>query len=366
MLLATAFLAAYGLYHVFAAHGYRFNFHFLMAPAGVEISEGYTLTVEGLHPTIKQFEPTDTNTQALIVALYNTLKIAIVGILASTVFGLLLAIGRISKNWLLRQSCFVLLEAIRNTPLLIQLVFWYFAVFLQFPAIADAVNVYGIVIASQNGVVIPSLAIGDISTAAVMALLFAVLCCMCALLVPHLRMYRKPMLCIGIAIGLASIVFGDTLRLELPLVDRFSTSGGTRFTPELVALFLGLSVNTAAYIAEAVRGAINALPKGQWEAAAALGLGYKTTLSTIVVPQVFRIVLPTLGNQYISLLKSTSFGIAIGYPDLFNVSGTLANQTGRTLESIVIVLVAYVLLSWLISACINVANRHLRYGGGVK
>jgi ABC-type amino acid transport system permease subunit len=128
-------------------------------------------------------------------------------------------------------------------------------------------------------------------------------------------------------------------------------------------LLLALIVNGAAYLAEIVRGAIEALPRGQWEAAAALGLSRAETIRQIILPQVFRIVLPSFGNQYISLTKSTSLGIAIGYPDLFNVYGTISNQTGRNLEGILIVMLIYLLLSWVISALVNFANARLVAAG---
>ncbi|TXM97080.1 amino acid ABC transporter permease [Methylobacterium sp. WL64] len=144
--------------------------------------------------------------------------------------------------------------------------------------------------------------------------------------------------------------------------DAVRREGGLPLSPELTALLLAIVVNSSAYVAEIVRGAIDALPKGQWEAAAALGLSRSSTLQEIVLPQVFRVVLPSLGNRYISLMKDTSLGIAIGYPDLFNVYGTVSNQTGRNLEGVLIVMVTYLVLSWLISSVVNLLNRRITGG----
>jgi ABC-type amino acid transport system permease subunit len=124
----------------------------------------------------------------------------------------------------------------------------------------------------------------------------------------------------------------------------------------MTALLLAIVVNSSAYVAEIVRGAIESLPKGQWEASASLGLSRSHTLRDIILPQVFRIVLPSLANRYISLTKDTSLGIAIGFPDLFNVYGTVSNQTGRNLEGVVIVMLTYLALSWIISGCVNGLN----------
>ena len=143
-------------------------------------------------------------------------------------------------------------------------------------------------------------------------------------------------------------------------------TGGYSLSPEIIALLLGLSIYTAAFLAEIVRVAINSIPKGQWEAAAALGLTRRATFRDVLIPQVARVVLPAFGNQYISLAKSTSLGIAIGFSDLFNVYGTVANQSGRSLEGMIVVMVSYLLVSWMISAAINTANKRLLKQGGVR
>jgi ABC-type amino acid transport system permease subunit len=167
---------------------------------------------------------------------------------------------------------------------------------------------------------------------------------------------RLILLAVAIAALIAAVFIGFPLGLDLPVATRFGARGGFAISPEMTALLLAIVVNSSAYVAEIVRGAIESLPKGQWEASASLGLSRSHTLRDIILPQVFRIVLPSLANRYISLTKDTSLGIAIGFPDLFNVYGTVSNQTGRNLEGVVIVMLTYLALSWIISACVNGIN----------
>jgi len=337
-----------------ARNGIAFDLGFLGSPAGFNISEGLTLTWQGL----RAVEADHSNVQALLAGLGNTLKAAVLAIVASTVVGTLLGIARLSHNALLRNLSFALVECVRNTPLLIQLVFWYFAVVLKLPALHEAAHGFGAVLASQQGIFLPKIAVDSAaSSVAISTFLLALLFTAAALL---WRRARK-VLSAGAAIAwLATLLLGFPLTLAAPKVDGFVVTAGMTFSPEFSAILLGLSLYTAAFIAEIVRGAMLALPKGQWEACAALGMSRSQSLRDVIVPQVFRIVLPALGNQYISLTKNTSLGIAIGYPDLFNVYGTVANQSGRALEGVMVAMLAYLLLSWLISALVNWQNRRGR------
>lgn len=164
----------------------------------------------------------------------------------------------------------------------------------------------------------------------------------------------------------AIMLLTGIIELDFPVASKFKASGGTSISPEMAALLLAIVFNSASYIAEIVRGSIDALPKGQWEASASLGLDRRSTVNDIILPQVFRVVLPSFGNQYISLTKNTALGIAIGYPDLFNVYGTIANQTGHSLEGIVIVMISYLILSWIISAVVGWADRRMARQGAMR
>lgn len=348
-----------------ARHGIRFSFSFLQDAAGFDISEGKTVVFDGgFWPGFLDFTSDRLIAQAFVTGIFNTIKVAILAILLSTVLGTLLGVGRLSTNWVIRNLSFWCVEFVRNTPLLIQLVFWYFAVVLHFPPIAAAAKFYGVVI-SQQGLYFPApvwqgdgslIAIGTV-TAFWVALL--------GLFLDR----KKPVrwICAGVAIVLAVVMFATgILGIDVPVTSRFQARGGTSMSPEMAALLLAIVVNSASYIAEIVRGAIDALPKGQWEAAASLSLTRRDTVNDIILPQVFRVVLPSFGNQYISLTKNTALGIAIGYPELFNIYGTIANQTGHSLEGIVIVMVSYLILSWAISAAVGWADRRMTKRGASR
>ena len=363
---ALVVLFALAIRQGLARHGIGFSFDYLWNSAGINLSEGLTLVAPHDWPQVEAFTSAYTNAQALVAGFSNTLKIAFLAIILSTVIGTMIGVGRLSTNWIIRQLCFGIVEFVRNTPLLIQLVFWYFAVVLQFPPLAAAAKLYGGIIASQQGVFLPAImASPNASLASVAAFIVALFLLAGSLFPGRSGVVRKGLAACGAVLLAASVALGFPLALDFPVANRFQASGGTSMSPEMAALLLAIVVNSAAYIAEIVRGAIETMPKGQWEAAAALGLSRRDTLKDIILPQVFRIVLPSFGNQYISLTKNTALGIAIGYPDLFNVYGTIANQTGRSLEGIIIVMVTYLLLSWVISAAVNLANRRLtRQGAG--
>ncbi|WP_395450066.1 ABC transporter permease subunit [Aminobacter sp. UC22_36] len=256
-----------------------------------------------------------------------------------------------------------MVEFIRNTPLLIQIVFWYFAVVLKFPPIASAVKFYGFVI-SQQGLYLPTLGWQGDDRILPLILLTAFVVSVAGLFIDQ---GRARLICAGVAVLAAvALIATGALAVDLPVTNKFKASGGTSISPEMAALLLGIVFNSASYIAEIVRGTIDSLPKGQWEASAALGLSRRNTLNDIILPQVFRVVLPSFGNQYISLAKNTALGIAIGYPDLFNIYGTIANQTGHSLEGIIIVMLTYLILSWIISALVSLVDRRINTAGASR
>lgn len=355
--LALALIVLLGLTvrNGFAARGVSFSFGFLGTPAGFEISEGLVPTAQGL----VKFASDMTNAQALMAGLGNTLKVAIVAILLSTLIGVTLGVCRLSTNWLIRKLAFWITEFLRNTPLLIQLTFWYIAVVLQLPPVRQAPEFLGTII-SQQGIWFPA----PVTTGgAGLAVFLLALVTGAGALLPAFRARRAWLA--GAAVLLLALAFaaGFRMSLSLPQVNRFRADGGFAVSPEYAALTLAITINSAAYLGEIVRGAIEALPRGQWEAADAIGLSRHSVLRDVVLPQVFRVVMPSFGNQYISLAKNTSLGIAIGYPDLFNVYGTVSNQTGRSLEGVVIAMAIYLILSWVISAAVNLINSRMKIPG---
>ncbi len=293
-----------------------------------------------------------------------TLAVTAVSVAFGTVLGIIFGVVRfqLGAKWSIPLT--FVLDIFRSVPLLIQLVFWYFAVVLHFPPIATAAKFYGIVI-SQQGLYLPALVWqgGDSPYAIALGAVFFV--ALVGAFVEKIRPFRW--FCIVALVAVPAVMFlAGIMELDFPVASKFKASGGTGISPEMAALLLAIVFNSASYIAEIVRGSIDALPKGQWEASASLGLDRRSTVNDIILPQVFRVVLPSFGNQYISLTKNTALGIAIGYPDLFNVYGTIANQTGHSLEGIVIVMVSYLILSWIISAVVGWADRRMARQGAMR
>lgn len=347
----------YKVHAGFRAHGVEFGFGYLSSPSGIQITDGITLSPSVGFPWVAEFTPDLSNLQAYVTGLINTITVVVITVLLSSLLGTMLALGRVSSNWVLTKVCFGIIEFIRNTPLLIQVTFWYFAVILNFPpAVVAAKYINGLII-SKQGIFLPAVSLNASSAYWGIAALVLTLCAYwaCAYLPSRVArgIAKLAVLCAGITL----IYAAHPLILDFPEVTRFSAKGGNHLSAEMVALILGLSVNGCAYIAEILRGGLETLPKGQGEAASSLGFGHASALKNIILPQVFRVVLPSLGNQFISLAKNTSIGIAIGYPDLFNVTGTISNQTGRTLEGILLMVIAYLAVSWTISGLTQLAGR---------
>lgn len=355
LLVALALVVGLGLAMraSLAVRGIGFSFDFLWQAAGFEISEGLALTAGGL----QRASAAMSNAQLLMAGLWNTLKVALVAIVASTVLGVLLGIGKLSTNFIVNRLSFLIIEFLRNTPLLIQLTFWYVGIVLQLPGLRDAPQVLGAIV-SRQGIWLPR-PTPDLAGHPVGALLL--LACGAALVIAWRGrgVLRRAALMGALALLALAVIVGLPLTWNLPEAGRFRASGGIAISPEYTALLLAITFNAAAYLGEIVRGAIEAMPRGQWEAAQSVGMSRRQTLRDIILPQVFLVVLPSFGNQYISLTKNTSLGIAVGYPDLFNVYGTVSNQTGRILEGVLIAMAAYLVLGWLVSGAVNFLNRHL-------
>ncbi|MBE9050633.1 ABC transporter permease subunit [Nostocales cyanobacterium LEGE 11386] len=259
--------------------GIQFGFDFLKQQASFDIGE-----------SLLNYKPTDTYSRALWVGLVNSLRIAITGIVLTTVVGISTGIARLSDNWLVQKIALVYVEIFRNTPLLLQLLFWYFAVFLGFPQRENKISLWGFLGISQDGI-------------------------------------------------------------ELPWFT---------LSPEFSALLLGLVFYTGAFIAEIVRGGIQSVPRGQWEAARSLGLKPGLVMRLVVFPQALRVIIPPLTSQYLNLTKNSSLAIAIGYPDIYFVASTTYNQTGKAVEAMLLIILTYLTLSLTISVVMNLFNRQVQ------
>ncbi|HIK28531.1 MAG: ABC transporter permease subunit [Oscillatoriaceae bacterium SKW80] len=256
--------------------GIELGFDFLQSQASFDIGE-----------TPIPYQPFDSYTRALLVGLLNSLRVILLALLLSTVVGVTIGIARLWDNWLVRQLALIYVEIFRNIPLLLQLFFWYFALFLNLPPADNKISLLGLIYASNRGV--------DIG--------------------------------------------------EIHLSSEFS------------ALLMGMIIYNGAYIAEIVRGGIQSVPPGQWEAAKALGLTPGLTMRLVILPQALRVIIPPLTNQYLNLVKGSSLAIAIGYPDIYFVASTTFNQTGRAVEVMLLIAITYLILDLIVSLVMNTINR---------
>jgi len=338
--------------------GLVLGFDFLNSGAGFDISDAPI-----------PYSSTDTFARALQVGLLNTILVSVLGIVLSTLLGIVVGVARLSSNWLVNRMAWVFVEVMRNVPLLVLLVFIYTAFFLKLPRARQAVSL-GPIYLSNRGVAIPwgeptdtwslyvSVLIGALIAGAVVGL--------------AMRWWQNrsgrprpqvvPSLLTMALIALIGwfVLPQPPLALSLPEIAGFNFRGGQVLSPEFMALLIGLVIYTAAFIGEVVRAGIQAVPKGQVEAARALGLNPARTLRLVVFPQALRVIIPPVTNQYLNLTKNSTLAVAIGYPDLFGISGTIINQTGRAVEMIAVVMAVYLTLSLITSLVMNWYNRRVR------
>lgn len=342
------------------ARGLSGGFDFLRLEAGFQISEGIT------------YDPSDSYARAFLVGIVNTLRVTVVGIILATILGVVMGVARLSTNWLVNKIAAVYVELIRNTPLLVQLFVWYFAIILKLPRVKESIALPGSVFISNRGMALPWL----VPTAsfrpwsywlAAGAALAAGLWIVCARgeqrtgRPPFSRLWTGAAFVIPPFLGWFLTPGGSPLLLSKPALQGWNYQGGLTLTPEFTALLLGLVVYTGAFIAEVVRAGIQAVPRGQIEAARAMGLTEGQTLRLVIFPQALRVIIPPLTSQYLNLAKNSSLAIAIGFPDLFNVAGTIFNQTGQAVQVIVLIMASYLSMSLFTSLLMNLYNRRIQF-----
>lgn len=342
-----------------AKRGLSSDFGFLKLEAGFEIKEGIRYT------------PADTYGRAFLVGAVNTLRVAGLGIVLATLLGIVMGVARLSSNWLVVQIASAYIEIMRNTPLLVQLVFWYFAIVLSLPLVNESLRLPGPIFVNRRGVFLP----GPLATPSTGTwLVFVGIAVVIAAGVWVLRRrWQEQTGQPGYpwALSILSFVIVTTggwflaganpIVFEIPRLEGFNFKGGLRLTPEFFALLLGLVVYTGAFIAEVVRAGILAVSKGQVEAAKALGLDNMKRLRLVIFPQAVRVIIPPLISQYLNLAKNSSLAIAIGYPDLFMVGQTMQNQTGRPIPVYAMVMTSYLVMSLVTSVLMNAYNRRVQF-----
>lgn len=362
VLLAVAIGVAFLISNLTTAMGQRglsLGYDFLDRTAGFEIGESPI-----------PYSATDTYGQAFIVGLLNTLFVSVVGIVLATALGLAIGVARLSPNWLVSHVAAGYVEVIRNTPLLVQLFLIYFAVLLQLPPVPDTIALPGSIFLNQRGLFVPGPQLGP-TFGTWLAILGAGLVVGVAARVVSARReatgrpgHRLGLVGVLVFIGFAVagwILVGDApMTFDPPVRGRFNFNGGLALSTSFTALLAGLVIYTAAFIAEVVRGGIQAVRRGQLEAARALGLSEGDTLRLVVFPQALRVIVPPLTSQYLNLAKNSSLAIAVGYPDLFKVGTTMANQTGQPVPVIALVMGTYLAISLATSLLMNLYNRRVQ------
>jgi general L-amino acid transport system permease protein len=340
-----------------AARHIATGFGFLDRVAGIPIGEH-----------LIPYEPSvSTYGRALAIGVLNTLEVALIGIVLTTILGTLIGIGRLSKNWLMARLTAFYVETLRDIPVLLQLLFWY-AILQGLPAPRQAVRLGNAVFLSNRGIKVPLLDWQPAHSWAVLVFVAGVALTMAwnahARQRQHATGIRPPIWPVALA-GLVVAplavwaALGAPFTLELPTLRGFNFQGGGTLSPEFFALLIGLVTYTAAYVAEIVRSGIQAIPRGQWEAGGAIGLRQGIVLRKIVLPQALRIIVPPLTSQYLNLTKNSSLAVAIGFQDIVSVANTTLNQTGQAIEGIGVIMAVYLTISLSISAFMNWYNNRI-------
>ena len=311
------------------------------------------------------FEPTDSYARAFVVGIINTFYVSILSIILATVVGVMMGVAQVSENWLIAKLAEIYVELLRNIPLLLTLLFVYGVVLAGLPAVRESIELLGGGFLNQRGLYIPKPmpedGFGYVLAVGILALLGAV-----ALIVWAKRRQRRSgatfpavTAAFGLALGLPLVAYflvGAPLDWEMPVLRGFNYQGGLVFRPEFTALLVGLVIYRGAFIAENVRSGIQAVSKGQHEAAASIGLTPGRTMQIIVLPQALRTIIPTTTNDYASLVKDSSLAVAIGYPDMVSVGGTMIGQNGQAIEVIGMWMAVYLTINLVVSLLMNWAN----------
>ena len=350
--LAVWWLVTNTLYNM-QVQGIKSGFDFLKDPAGFDIGES-------LYP----FDSSHPFWQAFLIGVTNTLRVAIVGIILTTVLGTLIGVGRFSRNALVRGLCYAYVEFFRNIPVLLQLLMWYILFTEVLPAASEAWTL-GPLFLSKGGLTFP---IPIWETGHLWALIGLMLGFVAAFLYRNwafsqfevsgkLRsMFWVPLVILLLG-GLAGWVAGGApAQFNLPVKGEFAIENGGSLTPEFLSLLLGLTMYTSAFVAEVVRAGISSVARGQGEAAAALGLNQGQSMQLVQLPQALRVIIPPMTNQFLNLTKNSSLAVAIGYPDVVSIANTALNQTGRAVECIAIVMLVYLTTSLSTSLFMNWYN----------
>ncbi len=354
---------------------FTFNAQVNMDNRGIEFGYGF-LSQESsfdVQFSLIEYDGSHSYARAYLVGLLNTLLVAFIGIIFSTIIGVIVGIARLSPNYLIERSAAFYVEFFRNIPLLLQIFFWYFAALRALPLPQDAEAIFGVFFLTIKGLFVPRFVWENLDM-----FFYSLIAAIISIVV--IRNYArklqesegKQLPVFSISVGLliilpllAFLIGGVSLSFEMPVLEQIATTsfkytGGLGLPPELIALTLALALYTATFIAECVRAGIQGISKGQKEAAASIGLMPNQILKLVIMPQALRIIIPPTTNQYLNLTKNSSLAAAIAYPDLVLVfAGTALMQTGRAIEIVSITMLTYLSISLAISALMNWYNKSI-------
>jgi len=324
------------------------------------------------HTFLIDYTSNDSRWQAYFAGIINTIRVSIVGILLATLLGVIMGLARLSKNFLISKIAAGYVEFIRNTPLLVQIIFWQL-VLLQLPQISNAITFGGLSVWSNRGILLPF--INSVENGSLWFLVLLISLIFCLFIRSYLNKIREEntnffspnLISLFIFFGIGIIfyfilgidLYSDIPTLEVNQYGTYIQSGGFLLSPEFAAILFALVIYTGTFITEIVRGSIQSLPKGQTEAALALGLSSYQSITLIILPQALRSIIPPLTNQYLNLTKNSSLSVAIAYPDVFMVSRTIMNNAGHALPMLFLILITFLGLSLFISLFMNFLNRRV-------
>ena len=336
------------------ARGIQSGFDFLTQPAGFDIGEQW-IGFESIQPYWRAF----------LAGTVNTLRVAVLGVVLTTILGTLLGIGRFSRNALVRGICYGYVECFRNVPVLLQLLMWYLLFTEYLPQIDHALHLGNWLYVSKNGVSFPSLVWEVGHTLAVAGAVLGTTVAF-AYAAQAKKAFEKtgrpkPVLWVSLALVVAGgllgwVAGGAPMAWNMPMRTETQVEGGGALSPEYLAVLVGLVLYTSAFVAEVVRGGVASVSLGQHEASASLGLPQGLSMRLVVLPQALRVIIPPMTNQFLNLTKNSSLAVAVGYPDVVSIANTSLNQTGRAVECIVIIMAIYLTTSLLTSGFMNWFN----------
>lgn len=339
-----------------ARQGSSFGFDFLSNPAGFSIGE-----------SVLEYQPNDPYGKALLVGLVNTITLVFAGIILATITGIAAGVASFSQNWLIHKISRAYVGLTRNVPLLLQLFFWYFAVYGVLPTPQEQLNVGGFLIGSKRGIYIPWPA----SEAFLAWLVVLVALAVAAFFVWQWRVKaiveqgadgKTQLMIFGVLSLLGLLILFFAFGWQPPVAQEGGgATGGLRLSREYVASLTALVFYTGAFIAEIVRAGIQSVSKGQWEAARSLGLASGLAMRLVVFPQALRVIIPPLNSEFMNLAKNTSLAFAVAYPELYSVANTTFNQTGRPIEVFLVLMATYLIINLIITLGMNTLNNSVQF-----